>query len=419
MPWVFGLVLKWHYNSEFLPSEMHLQNSLTKRNFKAESWISKQKFAQKRRISRSYCSGPRDRSNQLAEGPHQSEIKYGYKMSSSMKNWIWWWRQNWNGATTLSIWPTKLPTVEPWQDKRAKKSYTDMKTEECFQRKTFGYCSRRDACIFYTRMPREIVRTTWIEVEIRKKFRASILFSTESEETDWRKSLNSQKASPATKAKNSLVVVGKMNKIVVRPPTSSRVSWLQVWKQMHLWMSLRMSTSWWWKETKVLKDQLLFWKKKTSKVVYLKTQIQSILFYGRLKNWDWTLRRDTPEILRMHLVQNLNSGKKRTLWWYNPKRRTSWAKSLRAQFWEETPEETSRQADCTSKVAWNLARKYASSKPNSCEGARDIEDRMFGMDSGASMHNAEQGDLRSDTMDTLRRSKKTHERVTATVGQCK
>ena len=39
------------------------------------------------------------------------------------------------------------------------------------------------------------------------------------------------------------------------------------------------------------------------------------------------------------------------------------------------------------------------------EDARDTEDRMFVVDSGASMHNAEQGDLSSDTMDTLRMSK--------------
>ena len=61
----------------YLPLEMHLQSSLTKRSFKAGSWISKQEFAQKRRISRSYRSGSRDRSNQLAEGPHQSKINYG------------------------------------------------------------------------------------------------------------------------------------------------------------------------------------------------------------------------------------------------------------------------------------------------------------------------------------------------------
>ena len=31
---------------------------------------------------------------------------------------------------------------------RAKKSYTERKTEECFQRKTIGSCPRRDACSF-------------------------------------------------------------------------------------------------------------------------------------------------------------------------------------------------------------------------------------------------------------------------------
>ena len=40
-----------------------------------------------------------------------------------------------------------------------------------------------------------------------------------------------------------------------------------------------------------------------------------------------------------------------------PQRWTSWAKSLRTRFWGTTPEETSRQADCDSKVAWNLTRK--------------------------------------------------------------
>ena len=34
-----------------------------------------------------------------------------------------------------------------------------------------------------------------------------------------------------------------------------------------------------------------------------------------------------------------------------------------SSFEERTPEETSRQADCDSKAAWNLARKYACSKP--------------------------------------------------------
>ena len=132
----------------YLHSEMHLENSLTKRNFKDGSWISKQEFAQERTISRSYCSGSTDRSNQLAEGPPQSTINYG-------KRFLWLWRiriddgsRNWNAATILFIWSTKLPSVEPWQDKRAKNSYTERKTEECFQRKTIGSCSTRDACGF-------------------------------------------------------------------------------------------------------------------------------------------------------------------------------------------------------------------------------------------------------------------------------
>ena len=66
-------------------------------------------------------------------------------------------------------------------------------------------------------------------------------------------------------------------------------------------------------------------------------------------------------------------------------------------FEEQPPEETSRQADCVSKAAWNLARKICELKAEDkatfysfFEGARDTEDRMFDMDSGASVHHAEQ-----------------------------
>ena len=45
-------------------------------------------------------------------------------------------------------WSTKLPSVEPWQYKRAKKSYT---AEKILQRETSGSCSRRDACSFLHR----------------------------------------------------------------------------------------------------------------------------------------------------------------------------------------------------------------------------------------------------------------------------
>ena len=65
---------------------------------------------------------------------------------------LWFWRigfddggRIWNGAAILYIWST---SVERWQDKRAKNSYTERKTEEWDQRKTIGSCSRRDACNF-------------------------------------------------------------------------------------------------------------------------------------------------------------------------------------------------------------------------------------------------------------------------------
>ena len=178
--------------------------------------------------------------------------------------------------------------------KRAKNACTERKTEECFQRKTIrwlGLVQEETLVVFYACTPRETVRTTWNEVEIREKFspRASIRFSTESEETDWRKSLNSMKASSSTEAQNSLSIAGKMKNIVVCLSTSSRVSWLQVWKHMPFLaivanadMLMVKGNSARGREKKVLDDQLLFWKKKTSKVAYLKTQIQWILLYKKV-----------------------------------------------------------------------------------------------------------------------------------------
>ena len=57
--------------------------------------------------------------------------------------------------------------------------------EECSQR-TIGPVQDEKLIVFYTCMPRETVRTTWNEVERRKKFSpgASFFFSTVSEERD-------------------------------------------------------------------------------------------------------------------------------------------------------------------------------------------------------------------------------------------
>ena len=120
----------------------------------------------------------------------QNQLRW--KISLIMKNWIWWWRQNWNGATIMLIWSAKLPSVEPWQDKRAKNSHTEQKNEECvFSGRQLDSVQKETLVVFYTNMPRRPWGQRGIEVERRKKIspRASILFSTESEETDWREKL--------------------------------------------------------------------------------------------------------------------------------------------------------------------------------------------------------------------------------------
>ena len=174
---------------------------------------------------------------------------------------------------------------------------------------------------------------------------ASILFSTESERHRLTESLNSLKASPATKAENSLSMVGKMKNIAVwsSSSSSSRVSLItSSWNRcIHGYRCLYRRAEGEQKpqrevETRRYSRISCYSENKTSKVVYLKSRIQWILFCGKLKNWDWTLLRDTPEILRMHLVQDWTRKRQIQSGGIIPKRWTSWAKSLRAWFWGTT-----------------------------------------------------------------------------------
>ena len=200
-------------------------------------------------------------------------------------------------------------------------------------------------------------------------------------------------------------MVGKMKKIVMWFSTSSRVSWLQVWKQVHLWHPLLFSTCWWWEVTqceiekrRYSRNSCYCEKEKRSKAVYLKIQIQWILFYGKLENWDWTLRRGTPWNSQDAPGTKLKFGKKKQSGGIIQKGELHERNPCAPGFDEQPPEETSRQEDCTSKAAWKLAKKCKLKAEDnyvlfSYEGARDTEDRMFDMDSGASMHNAEQGEF--------------------------
>ena len=275
-------------------------------------------------------------------------------------------QQNWNGATILFVWSTTLLSVEPWQDKRAKNSYTERKS--------------------YTRMPREAVRTTWNEVERRKKFSpgASILFSTE------------------CKRRRLTEKVWTVERPVLRPVLRLKQEipclWRARWKissyRLHPVCRGYKSGNRCIHDYRCLCRQAdgksnlsarsrrrysrisCYLVKKTSKVVYLKTQRQWILFYGKLKNWDWTLRRDTPEIPRMHLVQNWIWERKRQSGGGIPKRWTSWAKSLRARFWG-----TTTWGNVTTSRLYQQSSVEFAEKLNYvwffCEGARDTEYRML------------------------------------------
>ena len=136
---VFGLVLKvaWHFQVISF-SEVHLKKSLTKRNFKAGSWISEQKFAQRRRISRSHCSGSR-KSKQPARC-RTSSIQNRFLRGSQIAYLI-----------------NEIAERGPVTKGKGQNSFTERKTGECFQRKTIGSCSRRELVVFCTRMPRETV----------------------------------------------------------------------------------------------------------------------------------------------------------------------------------------------------------------------------------------------------------------------
>ena len=156
----------------------------------------------------------------------------------------------------------------------------------------------------------------------------------------------------------------KMLKIVIRFPTSSRVSWLQVWKQMYSWLSLPLSTCWRWEET----------QREVEKRSYSRISCYS----ERKKVQGCVSQNSDPmdSILRKAGEFGLNASAGHTMkfWgctWYKLTIRERKGQSggiiqkgelhernpCASSFEERTLEETSRQEDCDSKAAWNLARK--------------------------------------------------------------
>ena len=268
MPWVLGLVLKvWQFHVISL-RRCICKNSLTKQHFRAESWISEQKFAQR--------------------------------------------------------FVTKT---------KGQNSYAERKTGECFQRKTVGSCSRRDTCSFSTHTCQVNRETVWKEVGDARRSRSEQASSSVPKvktQTDV-KSSNSLKASLATRFKKSLVygrqdekdrhvIIGIIPCVVVSNlETFAFVAFVAYIDMLMVRSNLSARS-----RKEGTQGAVAILRGEKSKVVYLKTQMQWILFYGKLENW-----------YEIQIREN-----KRAIWRHYPQRWTSRAKSLRnlttSRLWQQS-----------------------------------------------------------------------------------
>ena len=167
-------------------------------------------------------------------------------------------------------------------------------------------------------MPRETVRITWNEMEIRKKFspEASILFSTESEIhrltvkawTVWRPVLRLKLKIPVfgwQDEKDHRVFINIIPCVVVTSlETDAFMAIVACIDELMVRATSARGRK------KVFKEQLLFWDEKKKRPSLCISKFSA----NELKNWDWTLRRDTPEILGDASGTKLNSGKKEAIW---------------------------------------------------------------------------------------------------------
>ena len=145
----------------------------------------------------------------------------------------------------------------------------------------------------------------WKEVGDAKKIslRTSIFFSTESEGTDWREKLE-QSEGQSYDSSWKFLVCGrqdeKCRRLIIDIIPCVMVTSLETdaFVAFITYMDVLMVRSNLSGRSKKRKYSRSSWylegNKEESKVVYLKTQIQWILFHGKLENWDWTLRQDTP-----------------------------------------------------------------------------------------------------------------------------
>ena len=193
MPWVLGLVLKaWQFRV-ISPRRCICKNPLEFQrwivNFQVEvcakaknlalvlQWIKRSKQPARWRTS----SIP----NQLRE-----------KISLIMKNWIWWWRAELKWCYDIAYLIYEISERSAVTRQKGRNTLTPSgRLKNVFSGRQLGLVQEETLVVFYTRMLRETARTSWDEVERRKKIspRARVLFSTESEDTDWREKLEQSK----------------------------------------------------------------------------------------------------------------------------------------------------------------------------------------------------------------------------------
>ena len=252
--------------------------------------------------------------------------------------------------------------------------------------KTIGSCSRWDACSFlhtHATGDRETLRKEVGDARRSRQEQASSSMPKVKEQTDV-KSSNSLEASPATGAKKTLVyerqdekdhreIIGIIPCVVVTSlETDAFVAPIAYFDMLMVRRNRERA-----RERKVLKEQLLFWGKKRSKVVYLKTQIQWILFFRKAREIGLNASAGhTMKFSGCTWYETKNSERKGQSGGSIQKGEPHERNPCASSFEERTLEETSRQEDCDHKAAWNLARKT---------------------------HMLSKRDLSSDRMDTLRR----------------
>ena len=182
MSWVFGLVLKWHDNSEL--------SSLG--DASAIPWANKIS-----ELVREFLSRILRKASWYKEKDQKTHRAEDWRMFSAEDNWVLFKKRR--------LWfSTHACHGRRWGQRGMKWRYARN--------------SHLEASLFSTE---------------RERHRLS-----EKAWTVWGPALR-------LKLKIPLQLLGKMKNIVVWLSTSSRVSRLQVWKQMHSWLTLPMSTSWW------------------------------------------------------------------------------------------------------------------------------------------------------------------------------